>query len=116
MLETFTRAQCITNSCSLEGLDGLDVRIHIISNGLEVLEDLFSLVNDGLVLQDGAVVIEVDGAGEAGVGTLETLSLAMTFTESLESRNGLCRQKGFKTRVQKALGGYHQPFPSPREL
>ena len=45
-----------TNRLGLECINSLDMAANIISDGLEILQDLISLVNDGLVLEDGAVV------------------------------------------------------------
>lgn len=44
----------------LEALDGLDLLAHIVRLGLECLEVLLNLVDDGRVFEDGAVVSEVD--------------------------------------------------------
>lgn len=63
--------------------------IHIIGDGLERLQCLLGLVNDGLVLQDRTVVVEVDGGGLGGMGMSQSLGLAVAFAESLESGDGL---------------------------
>ena len=48
---------------SLEGLDSLDVSIYIIRQRLEVFQDFLSVINDGLVLYDGAVLRKVESGG-----------------------------------------------------
>lgn len=50
-------------SFGLECLDGLHMRIHIIGDRLEFLQNLLCFVHDGLVFQDRAIVGEVDGSG-----------------------------------------------------
>jgi hypothetical protein len=49
------------NSLRLECLDRLDLPAHIVCLGLESVELLLNVVDDGLVLEDAAVVLEVDG-------------------------------------------------------
>jgi len=49
------------DSLHLEGLNRLDLSGEVVRRGLEGLEVLLDLVDDGLVLQDRAVVREVDG-------------------------------------------------------
>lgn len=45
----------------LEGIDGLELAVQVIRRGLEVLEVILDLVDDGLVLQGSAVIVKVDG-------------------------------------------------------
>ena len=45
-----------THRLGLERLDGFNVRADVVCDGLEVAQGLLCLVDDGLVLQDGAVV------------------------------------------------------------
>lgn len=85
----------ITHGGSLECFDSLDMRIHVIGDGCEVLEGLFGIVDNGLVLQDGAVMFEVDGAGKAGIAGGQALSLAMTFAERLQRGDGLYGRIGY---------------------
>jgi hypothetical protein len=49
-------AKQLSHRRGLERLDGFDVRTYVVRDGLEVTQGLLSLVNDGLVLQDGAVM------------------------------------------------------------
>lgn len=55
----------ITHGLSLESSNGLQLSRHIVINSLELLEDLLSLSNDALVLEDTSVVLEVDFTGGA---------------------------------------------------
>lgn len=64
---------------NLEGLDSLDLPVDIVGGGLEGLESLLNLVDDGLVLQGGAVLGEVDLGGLL----LEELELAASIFVSL---------------------------------
>jgi hypothetical protein len=48
-------------SLRLECLDRLNLPAHIVCLGLEGVELLLDIVDDGLVLEDAAVVLEVDG-------------------------------------------------------
>lgn len=84
-----TRTENETNGLGLEGLNGLYVRTDIVGNGLEVLQNFLGLVNDSLVLQNGAVVGKINGGGLAGVLCVKTLSLSVALAEGLEGRNGL---------------------------
>ena len=60
------------HSLGLESLNGLDLSLHIVLLGLESIELLLNVGDDVLVLQDAAVVREVDGLGLLG----EDLDLA----------------------------------------
>lgn len=51
----------ILDGLSLKGLDCFDLPADIVGYGLEGLETVLDFINDGLVLQDGAVVGKVDG-------------------------------------------------------
>lgn len=51
----------VLDGLSLEGLDGLDLAGDIVGDWLEALVVLLYRIDNGLVLQDGAVVGEVDG-------------------------------------------------------
>jgi hypothetical protein len=54
------------NSLGLVGLDGLDLAVDVVLLDLEAVELLLDVVDDGSVLQDGAVVGEVDLLGLLG--------------------------------------------------
>jgi hypothetical protein len=68
----------------LECLNGLDVCAHVIRYRLELLEDFGSVINDGFVLEDGAVVLNINCGGLGGVLSMKTLGLAVSFAERLK--------------------------------
>lgn len=53
----------VLDGFDFEGLDGLELTADVVLGGLEGCEALLDLVDDGLVLEHGAVVCEVDGRG-----------------------------------------------------
>ena len=62
VIRTMSEKQAtITYSLRLEGLNCLQVCTNIIRYWLEVLKDFLGLINNSCVLQDGAVVREVNG-------------------------------------------------------
>ena len=79
-----------THSLSLERLNGLDLRVHVVGDGLEVLQDLLGLVDDRLVLEDGAVVRKVDCRGLRCESVARQRRIVVALPERLQSRNGLC--------------------------
>jgi len=65
------RNATITHSLSLESRDSLELSLYIVIDGFETLEDLLSLCDDLLVLQECSVVFEIDvdfGLFELSVG------------------------------------------------
>jgi hypothetical protein len=56
----------VLNSLGLEGVNGLELAGNVVGSGLEGLEVVLDLVDDSLVLQDTAVVGEIDGLGLLG--------------------------------------------------
>lgn len=72
------------NSLSLKGIDSLNLAANIVRSGLEGLERALDLVDDGLVLQDIAVVREVDGLGLLGQNLQLAAGLIVTLLEGLE--------------------------------
>lgn len=64
---------------------------HIVGHGLEVAQDTLSLIDDGLVLEDRAVVGKVDGRRLGRVLAVNALGFGMTLTERLERCNSLCK-------------------------
>jgi hypothetical protein len=56
----------VLDGLDLEGVDGLELAAQVIGGGLEVCEALLDLVDDGLVLEDRAVLGEVDRGGLLG--------------------------------------------------
>lgn len=83
---------CVLDGLDLEGLDSLDLAGDVVGGGLEGLEALLDLVDDGLVLEDGAVVGEVDGGGLLR----ELLDLAacvlVALLEGLQGGDGLAAE------------------------
>jgi hypothetical protein len=91
------------------------MRIHVIRHGLELLQQLLGLIDDGLVLQDGAVVRDIDGGGLRGVLVVDELGVVVPFAEGLEGGDGLWWSVG---EVKGGYGGSEwcdKPFPRPRE-
>ena len=79
-----------THRLSLERLNGLDLRVHVVGDGLEVTEDLLGLVDDRLVAENRAVVLEVDRCRLCGELGMYPLGIHVALAEGLESSNGLC--------------------------
>jgi hypothetical protein len=90
-------------SLCLEGLNGLDLPAHIVGLGLELAELLLDVVDNGLVLEDAAVVLEIDGLrllGEDGdlaarvvVALLELLESGSSVALEAQLRADLCPVK-----------------------
>lgn len=51
-----------THCFDFERLDRFDMRTDVVGNGFEARKNLLSLINHSLVLQHGAVVLEVEGS------------------------------------------------------
>ena len=79
-----------THRLGLERLNRLDLRAHIVGDGLEVAEDLLGLVDNGLVAEDRAVVCEVDGRRLGRELAMDALGVGIALPERLEGRDGLC--------------------------
>lgn len=62
----------------------------VVSNRLEILQKLLSLIDNGPVLQDRTVVCKIDSCGLRRILGLETHSVSMALTEGLQSSNGFC--------------------------
>lgn len=82
----------VLNSLGLEGINSLQLAVDIVGNGLEGLEVVLELVDDGLVLQDAAVVAEVNGLGLLGQDLDLAASLVVALLESLEGDGGLAAE------------------------
>jgi hypothetical protein len=82
----------VLNGLDLEGLDGLELAVQVVGGGLEGVETLLDLVNDGSVLEDRAVVGKVDG----GRLLLQQLQLAahvvVALFEGLQAGHRLAAQ------------------------
>lgn len=85
-----TKRSSLTYRLRLESVYRLQLSVDIVRDRLEALEEFFSLVDDLLVLQNVAVLGEVDGGGLAGGLRVEALSVGVALAESLKRRNGLC--------------------------
>lgn len=80
------------NSLGLESLDSLQLTGNIVGGGLEGLELVLDLVDNGLVLQDLAVVGEVDGLGLFGQKLNLATGIVVPLLESLERGSGLAAE------------------------
>lgn len=80
----------MTHRLGLERLNSLDVCVHIIGDGLEVAENLLSLVHNGRVAEDGAVMLEVHGCGLGSELRTDALGVAVPLAEGLQGRDSLC--------------------------
>lgn len=91
----------VLDGLGLEGLDGLDLAVDIVGLGLEGLEALLDLVDDGLVLEEGAVLGKVDLGGLFG----QLLDLALGIV--IARLEGL--QRGDRLATQAQRGGDFGP-------
>lgn len=65
------------------------MRIYVVCDRLERSDELLSLVNDSLVLENRAVVGEVDGRGLLAEGRGRALGVGVALAERLQCGNGL---------------------------
>lgn len=79
----------ILDSLSLKGLNGLDLATDVVGDGLEGLEVALYRVDDGLVLEDGAVVREVDGRRRLGELLQLAARILVALLERLQRGDGL---------------------------
>jgi len=89
-----------TYSLGLDSLDGLDLGLDIVGGGLEGGESLLDLINDGLVLEDLAVVSEINGSLLLLEISQDAASLLVALAEGAQSGNGL----GLETEGGGQLG------------
>lgn len=82
----------VLDGLDLEGLNGLDLAGDVVGGGLECGEALLDLVDHGLVLEDGAVVGEVNGRGKLREGLDLATGVLVTLLEGLEGGDGLAAQ------------------------
>lgn len=80
------------DSLGLEGINGLQLAGNIVGGGLEVLELVLDLVDDGLVLQNAAVTGEVDGLRLLGKELNLAARIVVTLLESLQRGSGLAAE------------------------
>lgn len=80
------------NGLGLEGLNSLDLPVHVVGLGLEGVELLLDVVDDGLVLEDGAVLGEVDGLGLLGQDGDLAAGVIVALLERLEGGGGVATE------------------------
>ena len=76
---------CALDGLGLESLNGLDLPSYIVCLGLECVELLLDVVDNGLVLEDAAVVVEVDGLGLLGEDGDLAAGVVVALLERLQS-------------------------------
>lgn len=82
----------VLDSLGLKGLDSLELAVEVVCGGLESVEALLDLVNDGLVLEGGPVVGKVDGGRQLGQLLDLALGGVVTRLEGLQRGHGLPAQ------------------------
>lgn len=82
----------VLDSLGLEGIDGLQLAVDIVGGGLEVLEVVLDLVDDGLVLEDVPVVGEVNGLRLLGKDLDLAAGVIVALLEGLERSGGLAAE------------------------
>lgn len=94
------------DSLGLVGLNGLDLAVDVVLLDLEGVELLLDVVDDGGVLQDGAVVGEVDSLGLLGEDLDLAARIIVALLEGLESLGGGTTEAEFGAQVGPVdLGG-----------
>lgn len=88
------------DSLCLESLNGLHLPLNIVCGWLESLELLLDIVDDGLVLEDSAVVSEIDGGGLL----LELLNLSAGVVVALLECNEGVGCAAFETKLGTEFG------------
>ena len=91
-IDSALRLLGILHRLHLERLDGLDLAAHIISSRLEGGEVLLDLVDHGCVLEDRAVVREVDLLRLFGEELHAAAGIFVALLEGLEGGNGLAAE------------------------
>ena len=66
------------------------MRADVVGHGLEVAQDLLGLVDDGLVLEHGAVVLEVEGRRLRRQRVARQLRVMVPLAERLKRCDRLC--------------------------
>lgn len=82
----------VLDSLSLKGLDSLELAVEVVCGGLEGVEALLNLVDDGLVLEGGPVVGKVDSSRQLGQLLNLALGGVVTRLEGLQRGHGLPAQ------------------------
>ena len=80
---------CALDGLGLESLNRLDLPSYIVCLGLESVKLLLDVVDNGLVLEDAAVVVEVDGLGLFGENGDFATRIVVALLEGLEGGGGL---------------------------
>ena len=94
------------DSLGLVGLDGLDLAVDVVLLDLESVELLLDVVDDGSVLQDGAVVGEVDLLGLLGKDLDLAARVIVALLEGLEGLGCGATEAEFGAQVGPVdLGG-----------
>ena len=76
------------HSLRLESLDALDLALNVVLLHLEAAHLLLNVVDDGLVLEDAAVVAEVDRLRLLGEDLDPAAGVVMALLEGLEGLSG----------------------------
>lgn len=82
----------VLHSLGLKGIDSLQLAGNIVGGGLEALEVLLDLVDDGLVLEHTAVVREVDGLRLLGQNLHLAAGVVVALLEGLQRCGGLAAE------------------------
>jgi hypothetical protein len=88
------------DSLGLESLNGLDLPSDIVCLGLEGVELLLDVVDDGLVLEDAAVVLEVDFLGLLGEDGDFAARIVVALLEGLEGCGGLALETQLRGQLR----------------
>lgn len=80
---------CVLDSLRLKGLNRLQLTVQIVSGGLERFEVVLDLVDDRLVLQDIAVVREIDRLRHFGQDLDLATRIVVTLLEIMQRGGGL---------------------------
>ncbi len=106
----------LSHRLGLERLDGFDVCTDVVRDGLEVTQDLLRLVDDRLVLQNGAVMRQVDGRRLGVELAGDALGFRVALAECLQGCDGLCGGTSVRFGQEYCSGrGACVPFPRPSD-
>ena len=91
---------CALDGLGLESLNGLDLPSYVVRLGLECVELLLNVVDDGLVLEDTAVIGEVNGLRLLREDGNLAARIVVALLEGLEGGGGLT----LETKLRSELG------------